>query len=135
SPYHRAAGSPPLLRPHAPRPQRPRRPREGAPASGGGNCDVPEDRHAQAHRDGRSAANPGVTPPAAFVPRTSHLPPLTSYPVPRTSQPPLPSFFLLPTSPLAPSVSCITIPAQIVCYNEPTRRPHPPPGRPALTPI
>ncbi|TMG01697.1 MAG: S1 RNA-binding domain-containing protein [Chloroflexi bacterium] len=28
---------------------------------------------------------------------------------------------------------CITIPAQIVCYNEPTRRPHPPPGRPALT--
>jgi class 3 adenylate cyclase len=55
----RAAGGPPLVRPHAHRPGRPRRPRQGLPAAHRSHRHVPPDRHAQARRDGGGAAGGG----------------------------------------------------------------------------
>src|SRR5439155_9746072 len=97
APRHRATGGPPLVRLDAPRTQRPRRPREGPSAPHRSARDVPPPRHAQARRARGGAPRPGARRLIRLVPRSSYLAPRWSYLLPL----PLPSFFHLPSSPLA----------------------------------
>jgi len=68
-------------------------------------------------------------------PRTSHFVPPTPHLLPPTTTSLILPCSLPAHSRSAPLMPSVTIPAQAVCYNEPTRSPTPPSGRPALTPI